>query len=757
MPTIPDKTALGARPSTRLPRGPNRVPGNLNRPTKAAGKLANASLDAVDKISANIKARDEAERKEQAGLELAKADAHWKRNALEAERSFDTDPDHASYDMRWGMTSQDIRNDASGFISDPKVRAKWLAKAEIESERHRERILNRGLNLRKQENLVSLEQSLKGYRAAYAAPSQSDEDRQQTLADINGAIELNTKTGLLDPVAAARLRETYVEGAVADDAELRLYDDPEGLYRDLTGDGTGVSQSGIQMIKKFEGYTKDAKWDVRQYSSGWGTKGKPGEKLSRAEAERRLVKELGEVAGWLEDNITTDLTQNQKDSLISFGFNLGVDDLDRLKGDINAGRFEKVAKRMESFNKVLNEKTGKLEYSRGVHNRRIKEAKLFLDPNDPDGGTAVGRYRNLSPNKRSALLNRLRVSQRAIVNDEIDSAIERARDTGDLAGADQVMSKVRLYMTPNQINAKTLALEEAAAEWKATASLEDMTEDQAGEHLDSLEPKKNADQLSYKRQSRVQDKATRRWNKIRRLREEDPALAVENAPEVKAAKQAVLDKEDMSADQKQRILFESRLEAQRRLGIPEWELSPITQREADELLQMPPLSRYSGDQRAYREKLEQAAERSVQLYGPTYGRMALEKALEWHGRPSEEQAYEQRRALRDKISEEDVYRKSLETAAGDALNRISGGVDGLVKEEPDPKPETPEPKEIDPKKKARFSTAIKDNKTRRALLDLAKRSPKKAQSVLDARFYPGAYSDLMAMETEATQKQIEKN
>src|SRR5690606_21821372 len=141
---------------------------------------------------------------------------------------------------------------------------------------------------------------------------------------------------------------------------------------------SAVSTSGLDFIKSQEGYTSTAKWDVRQYSVGYGTRGKAGEKVTKAEAEKRLASEAGKVASFISENVTVPLTQQQFDALTSFGFNLGTDDIAKLLPDINAGNFDRVAKRMLSFNKALNEETGELEELSGLTKRRQREAAMFL-------------------------------------------------------------------------------------------------------------------------------------------------------------------------------------------------------------------------------------------------------------------------------------------------------------------------------------------------------------------------------------------
>lgn len=132
---------------------------------------------------------------------------------------------------------------------------------------------------------------------------------------------------------------------------------------------------GLGFIRQQEGFKPNAYPDGRQTSIGYGTRGRPGETITREEAERRLQREVGQVDRWIDKNISVKLTPQQRGALQSFGFNLGTDDLDKLKNDINNGDFGRVATRMKSFNKI--EKDGKLVPSEGLTARRIREAALM--------------------------------------------------------------------------------------------------------------------------------------------------------------------------------------------------------------------------------------------------------------------------------------------------------------------------------------------------------------------------------------------
>ncbi len=133
--------------------------------------------------------------------------------------------------------------------------------------------------------------------------------------------------------------------------------------------------STLDFIKQEEGFAPIGVRDGRQNSSGYGTKARLGERITREEAERRLVNETGQTETWLDRNVKVPLSPERRTAFVSFAHNLGIDDLQKLLPDINAGDWGRVASRMLSFNKAEDE-NGNLVENRGLKNRRIREAAL---------------------------------------------------------------------------------------------------------------------------------------------------------------------------------------------------------------------------------------------------------------------------------------------------------------------------------------------------------------------------------------------
>ena len=93
-----------------------------------------------------------------------------------------------------------------------------------------------------------------------------------------------------------------------------------------------VSRVAIDMIKRFEGCRRTAAalpgggWTI-----GYGHVRSARERaeVSPADAEALLIYDLLEVTGAVNDWTFTPLTQNQFDALVSFAFNIGLENFRR--------------------------------------------------------------------------------------------------------------------------------------------------------------------------------------------------------------------------------------------------------------------------------------------------------------------------------------------------------------------------------------------------------------------------------------------
>lgn len=149
-----------------------------------------------------------------------------------------------------------------------------------------------------------------------------------------------------------------------------------------------TNQAGIDLIKKWEGFKEDAylcpagKWTI-----GFGDTQnvKKGDKITLAEAEKRLARRLVEFEGYVNQLIKVPINENQFSALVSFCYNVGADiDVDNVAeglGDstllkrLNARDYSSAAQEFLKWDKATVH--GVRQRLPGLTARRKEEKELF--------------------------------------------------------------------------------------------------------------------------------------------------------------------------------------------------------------------------------------------------------------------------------------------------------------------------------------------------------------------------------------------
>jgi lysozyme len=135
---------------------------------------------------------------------------------------------------------------------------------------------------------------------------------------------------------------------------------------------SSVPAKGLtDFVKNFEGFNPKAYSDYKQWSVGYGTKGRKGEVIDKAEAERRLQQELGRHRARVEKlNVSAgyNFTDNELDALTSFDYNTGR--LEQLTANGKRSK-EEIANMMLKYNKAGGKALP------GLTSRRAAEHQLF--------------------------------------------------------------------------------------------------------------------------------------------------------------------------------------------------------------------------------------------------------------------------------------------------------------------------------------------------------------------------------------------
>ena len=140
-----------------------------------------------------------------------------------------------------------------------------------------------------------------------------------------------------------------------------------------------VSPRGRALIKQFEGFRSDAYQDVvGVWTVGFGfTRGvTPGQHMTLAQAEARLITELLGYEQAVLNGCTLEPNQNQLDAMCSLAWNIGIAGF--LRSTVlkchNRADFQSASRAFGLWNKA-----GGREWA-GLTRRRAAEAALYLEP-----------------------------------------------------------------------------------------------------------------------------------------------------------------------------------------------------------------------------------------------------------------------------------------------------------------------------------------------------------------------------------------
>lgn len=128
----------------------------------------------------------------------------------------------------------------------------------------------------------------------------------------------------------------------------------------------------VPHIKKLEGFTPRAKWDYKQTSVGYGTRGTPGQSITPEQADRDLRGELSQAADHVE-RFAPGLPEGKRAALTSLTFNSGPGWQSQGLGQaVKSGDWDTAAQRFAQYNKVKNP-DGTMAELPGLTNRRRTE------------------------------------------------------------------------------------------------------------------------------------------------------------------------------------------------------------------------------------------------------------------------------------------------------------------------------------------------------------------------------------------------
>ena len=163
-----------------------------------------------------------------------------------------------------------------------------------------------------------------------------------------------------------------------------------------------ISQAGLEFIKSHESLRTTTYLDPAGIPTiGWGHTGpdvKLGQKITKAQAEQLLRKDVAWAENAVRKNVKVPLTQSPFDALTSFVFNAGIGNFQKstLLRKLNKADY---AGAQAEFGRWVYAKGQKLP---GLVRRRAEEARMFGNWNKQGGSTPVRSIPNPAPIPRPA-------------------------------------------------------------------------------------------------------------------------------------------------------------------------------------------------------------------------------------------------------------------------------------------------------------------------------------------------------------------
>lgn len=573
MPKIPGSESLGG-PS--VPRGTRPI---ISGADTGAGMVGRG----IEKIGATVSAIGEEERQKEDALDLIKADNDLQEGLRATRREFETDPDYKTYGPRFDEKVGPVLDSAASKIRNPNTRAKFLERGKGQIISSRESVLHRGLRLEREHKEVEVENELSRAQGAYAT-TRDPVERKRILDGMLEKATLAERTGLIRPKKAEDYRDRFVDGTIANDIEERLYEDPEGVLRDLglvpggrkPASPTTVTPSGQRVDVPEDGRTAAVRYNNpgAQYPSerakrfgmtGYGVIGGghqiaqfPTEvhggaaNMDNFAANYRGMTVGDAVAKWRGGNGT--LTPPK-----------GFDPSERID-DAFLGDREKMVKFFDGMSKhegrgkdgAVSRETWAKAYdmyraggmSDYVEREELDPAPDVMPYGDPDAPPSPEdaanptrtQYAMLSGKRRQVMINKARVAlshkyQQRLANDI--ARIEDGEDEEVDERGETNFDKARRVLLPNVLAQWQTKKDRATLKRDSLRALKDMPEDQADQHIRSIgrDPRTGEERadIGYATIRAVRVQAEKEFEKIREQRRKDPAAAVSNSPEMRRA------------------------------------------------------------------------------------------------------------------------------------------------------------------------------------------------------------------------------
>lgn len=183
----------------------------------------------------------------------------------------------------------------------------------------------------------------------------------------------------MDPQSVLQVTANLKSGVAQLDGR-NIADEESGHVLPKADSVSGVPSSFVAQVKRTEGFAPAARWDVKQFSNGYGTRARSeGEQITKEEADSRFNEAFGNAAK-IVDKVNPNLDPGTRAAMTSLTYNAGDAWTQVGLGDaIRAGDLAKAKELFLQYNKAGG------ETNEGLSARRYREAQWFGANDAPAG------------------------------------------------------------------------------------------------------------------------------------------------------------------------------------------------------------------------------------------------------------------------------------------------------------------------------------------------------------------------------------
>lgn len=588
---MPDASALSGPPQIQS-RALQRAPQDFIGP--AAVRFA----DTVEKTEEQVQAE---KRQQTDALDLARAKADWNTRLLNEEDTYkyEKNPDYGGWEKSYTGNINKHLGASSSLIGNKNLRARFEAEAQDDITRGtitiRDRASTIDLGKRKAEGFASIDNII----ALSVRPGLQKGERDRLTALARTTFDNFAHSGLLTPGEVIEARQKYVHTFAGLMGEQDKENDPAKAAVWLQGGGntikgvilhyegyrdTAYPDTGGKTGRSFSGYRGGYGSDTITLADGTPVKVTKGMSISRADADRDLERRTGIIQGDIAKSIGKEvwaaLPVSAQAGLVSVGYNYG-----EVPGDVLA------AAKTGDVQKIASAVASHANDNSGVNaKRRNEEAAMIANGQGFDELATPDYYQFMEPATRQRLLSEAEaeVARREKVKTEATTLETYSMEQNIQDDVRQMAEKgVPTKLDPTQVQdvlgdvktAKWLEDRDTAAKtYQATSKLDTMPTSEFDAYQDEVEPA--VGEPNFDNRTKIAKAVEAKANKLIRLRQNDPAKAVEDSTVVQKARAGV----DPAKPETIQALVRARFAAQDSIGIKGAAAAPVTRQEALDII-----------------------------------------------------------------------------------------------------------------------------------------------------------------------------